>query len=47
MLSNDSCALLSTFTREIWRRRIEDDDMIQREVHNADLSGHDRACVIQ
>jgi len=27
--------------------RIEEDDLIQREVHNADLSNHDRGCIIQ
>ena len=27
--------------------RIEDDDLIQRDVHNADLSSHDRGCVVQ
>ncbi|KAI9554158.1 hypothetical protein GHT06_019430 [Daphnia sinensis] len=28
-------------------KAIEEDDLIQREVHNADLSNHDRGCVIQ
>jgi hypothetical protein len=27
--------------------RIEDDDLIERDVHRADLSGQDRGCVIQ
>lgn len=26
---------------------IEEDDLIQREVHNADLSNHDRGCILQ
>ncbi|XP_059351340.1 EH domain-binding protein 1-like [Daphnia carinata] len=28
-------------------KAIEEDDLIEREVHNADLSNHDRGCVIQ
>jgi len=28
-------------------KAIEDDDLIQRDVHNADLSGQDRGCIIQ
>ena len=31
----------------VCRNRIELDDLIQKEVHNADLSNHDRGCILQ